>query len=97
MAFSIGGTIAWKACLIGLKIDNFYAVSSTRLRYETEKPNCYTNLFFGEKDVYKPSLDWHTSIGLKPNIFKDKEHQFYSEIENIEKICSEIITPNNIV
>jgi len=32
LAFSIGGTIGWKAALSGLKIKNLYAVSSTRLR-----------------------------------------------------------------
>jgi len=31
-----------------------YAVSSTRLRYESTKPSCNCELFFGDKDRYNP-------------------------------------------
>ena len=34
LAFSVGGTIAWKAALKGLKVSDLVAVSSNRLRYE---------------------------------------------------------------
>ncbi|MEO8237445.1 MAG: alpha/beta hydrolase [Flavobacterium sp.] len=44
LGFSIGGTIAWKAALKGLKVSHLIAVSSTRLRFETRfqiaKSNC---------------------------------------------------------
>lgn len=55
LGFSIGGTIAWKASLQGLKITHLLAVSSTRLRYETEVPNGIVKLYFGEKDPNKPN------------------------------------------
>ena len=90
LAFSIGGTIAWKAALLGLKTDRFYAISSTRLRYETEKPNCHTQLYFGEKDFHQPNLDWQANIGVKPYIFKGKEHKLYTEMDCIEKVCDQI-------
>ena len=55
LAFSIGGTIAWKACLMGLNINHLFAVSATRLRYETVKPNCNLVLQYGDLDENKPS------------------------------------------
>ena len=55
LAFSIAGTIACKAILKGLKVNNWFAVSATRLRYETEKPNCNIHLFYGEEDAFKPN------------------------------------------
>ena len=58
LAFSIGGIIAWKAGLKGLNINNFYAISSTRLRYESEKPSYAIKLYFGEKDLFKPDTNW---------------------------------------
>lgn len=97
LAFSIGGTIAWKANLMGLKIDNFYAVSSTRLRYETVKTNCHTKLFFGEKDEYKPNTKWFSNFGVKHEIIVNKGHKMYSDIDCIEKICVGIKTPNNTI
>ena len=95
LAFSIGGTIAWKAQLKGLKINNFYAISSTRLRYETSKPNCHTRFFFGEKDEYLPSSDWFNNIGIEPYIFTGKGHKLYSKIDCINEICNEIKTTYN--
>jgi len=57
LAFSIGGVIAWKAALKGLQFDCFYAVSSTRLRYETQKPDGILVLHYGEDDPYKPNTE----------------------------------------
>lgn len=60
LAFSIGGAIAWKACLKGLDVKKLYAISSTRLRYETEnrKPKQY---FILEKKITTSQI----IIGLK--------------------------------
>jgi len=90
LAFSIGGVIAWRAQLNGLKVTNFYAISSTRLRCEVVKPNCNINLYFGDKDNYKPTSDWFDKIEIKPKIFKGKEHQLYSENDCINEICNDI-------
>ena len=95
LAFSIGGTIAWKAQLKGLKINNFYAISSTRLRYETNKPNCHTRLYFGEKDEYLPNSDWFDNIGIEPDTFIDKGHKLYTENDCINEICNDIKTSYN--
>src|SRR5690606_7019633 len=48
LAFSTGGTIAWKAALRGLPMKSLYAISSTRLRLEMEKPIGDIKLLYGE-------------------------------------------------
>ena len=91
LAFSIGGFIAWKAILNGLKVNNLWAVSSTRLRYETEKPNSNTTLFFGKNDPYIPKTDWFNTLDIKHHIFEGKAHTMYSEPETIAFVCKTIL------
>ncbi len=69
LAFSIGGVIAWKAGLNGLKIGNFYAVSSTRLRNETKKPDGNLKVYFGSEDNFKPQIEWYKN-GSALNLIK---------------------------
>jgi pimeloyl-ACP methyl ester carboxylesterase len=91
LAFSIGGTIAWKAALKGLNIGSLFAVSSTRLRYENEIPTCKLKLYYGETDSNKPSEDWFEKLSIDFEIIKYKEHSFYKEITFIQLLCSEIL------
>lgn len=90
LAFSIGGVIAWKAGLNGLKIENLYAISSTRLRNETKKPNGNLNIYFGSKDKYKPKNDWHKNLIISNRTIKNKNHEMYKENEFAGEICKEI-------
>jgi hypothetical protein len=78
LAFSIGGTIAWKATLKGLNVRQLFAVSSTRLRYENEIPNGIIKLYYGENDTNKPSNDWFGKYSIDLEIIKNKEHNFYT-------------------
>ncbi|RKR09678.1 hypothetical protein C8C83_1325 [Flavobacterium sp. 90] len=91
LGFSIGGTIAWKAALKGLEVSNLFAVSSTRLRYETESPNCELKLYFGEKDSNKPHSQWYLDLNLNHEIIKDDNHQLYLMKNNVSLICSDIL------
>lgn len=91
LGFSIGGTIAWKACLSGLKAEYLFAVSSTRLRYETEKPLAKTELFYGEKDTFKPNEKWFQQIKIKENNYLNERHELYLKKEIAEDICKTII------
>ena len=91
LGFSIGGYIAWKSALEGLKVKEFIAISSTRLRYENEKPQCEIDLFYGENDKFKPENDWYNRLELKEKIFYNEEHDFYRNKENAINICDEII------
>lgn len=79
LAFSIGGTIAWKGALNGLPVTQMVLVSSTRLRFEKEKPNCKIQLIYAEDDVYKPNNDWANKLGLELKIIENKGHDFYTE------------------
>lgn len=90
LAFSIGGTIAWKAALKGLKINKFFSVSSTRLRYEIEKPHCYIELFFGEKDLFKPEQNWFEKLNLAAEIIEGEGHEIYKKKYIAQKICNQI-------
>ena len=88
LAFSIGGTIAWKANLAGLKVRNFYAVSATRLRYETEKPNSQIALIYGGLDAYRPQQDWFDDLSILEYMVLQKEgHELYQKRTVIQQIC----------
>jgi len=91
LAFSVGGTIAWKAGLKGLNVESLFAVSSTRLRYENEIPNGVIKLYFGENDGNKPTDDWFKKLSIDFEILKNKDHHFYTEKNFIRSICSEIL------
>lgn len=91
LGYSVGGLIAWKAGLSGLKIQNLYAVSSTRLRYETEKPLGSIKLFYGENDTYKPDNNWFEKLELKEYVIQNEEHELYKNKEIVESICKIIV------
>ncbi|WP_156831957.1 alpha/beta hydrolase [Kaistella palustris] len=93
LGFSIGGTVAWKSCLQGLSCRNIYAVSSTRLRKETEKPAVVTQLIYGENDPYKPDKKWYESMRLPETLIKGESHNFYRDKIRAYQIC-EMITKN---
>jgi len=90
LAFSIGGVIAWKAGLNGLNIDSFYAVSSTRLRNETKKPNGNLKVYFGYEDNFKPQIEWYNDLNISNRIIKNQNHEMYKEDEFANEICKEI-------
>ncbi|MEN2414075.1 alpha/beta hydrolase [Flavobacterium mesophilum] len=91
LGFSIGGTIAWKASLRSLKTSQLIAVSSTRLRFETEIPNCEIELYFGSNDFNKPNQQWSLDLKLTNNIFENEDHQLYLKKQNILLICSNFL------
>lgn len=91
LAFSIGGTIAWKSALKGLNVRSLFAASSTRLRYEGETPNGSIKLYYGENDCNMPNNNWFETISIDFEIIKNKQHDFYTEKECAISICSEIL------
>ena len=90
LAFSIGGTIGWKAALKGLKINRLYAVSSTRLRYETKRPSCIIQLIFGEKDAFKPENVWFKKLNIEAEIIENGQHEIYTKEDVINDLCKQI-------
>jgi len=91
LGFSIGGTIAWKAALKGLKVVNLIAVSSTRLRFETEAPNCKIRLYFGDKDLNAPNSKWFIDLKVSNHFFENQDHQLYLERKNVALICNNFL------
>ncbi len=79
LAFSVGATIAWKAMLVGLKVDRFFGVSGTRLRYEIEKPNARIELLFGDRDRFKPAKEWFTGLEIRQQLIKGAGHDLYEK------------------
>lgn len=94
LAFSIGGTIAWKAILEGFQTKKLYAISSTRLRYEKYIPNVKISLFYGESDLYKPTSDWFMSKNISPIIINKETHTLYQKQDCIKHISNHIIKNN---
>lgn len=95
LAFSIGGTIAWKFGIKSELIESLVGVSSTRLRHETSKPKGNIALYFGQHDANKPKVEWFDNMVLNCNILADQEHQFYQKAEFAEHICTQLITNLN--
>ncbi len=91
LAFSVGGTIAWKAGLSGLQLQNLLAVSSTRLRYETAKPNCDISLYYGDSDNFKPDESWCRTMNLQGVNIEKGGHHIYSDENIARRICSNLI------
>lgn len=91
LAFSVGGTIAWKAALRGLQVQNLFAVSATRLRYETKKPSTKVELFFGDDDSFLPDSKWFEDMQIKKHFITNHDHEMYREKEIAYDICSSII------
>lgn len=91
LAFSTGGTIAWKAALKGLPIKSLTAISPTRIRYEEEAPNIPMNLIFGECDTFKPEMKWAKKVGVELNVVPSFGHQLYSDEKIISEVCLELL------
>lgn len=90
LAFSMGGTIAWKYALASSKVEKLYCVSSTRLRYEADKPKAAVQLWFGERDAYTPSSKWFDAMQVPYEIVEDQGHELYKEMEFIQMLTKEI-------
>ncbi|WP_010183051.1 alpha/beta hydrolase [Aquimarina agarilytica] len=91
LAFSIGGTIAWKFGIKSKKIKTLICVSSTRLRKETERPNGKLALYFGEKDEFKPTTEWLSTMALEYKIISNKGHLLYHEPKFAKLVSNKLL------
>ena len=91
LAFSTGGTIAWKAALKGLPTKSLTAISPTRIRYEHEKPNVPMTLVYGENDAFQPDADWFKKMELSAEIVPNFGHNLYSDEKIISKVCFDLL------
>jgi len=91
LAFSTGGTIAYKAGLQGLPMKSLTAISATRIRLEDQKPNTELNLIYGECDKAKPGLKWAQSVDANINIVPNFGHMLYSDEKIISDVCLDLL------
>ncbi|KPM32473.1 Hypothetical protein I595_889 [Croceitalea dokdonensis DOKDO 023] len=91
LAFSTGGTIAWKAGLKGFKMKSLTAISATRIRFEETKPSCEIDLMYGENDVYRPNLEWAENVGVSMNVVPNFGHELYSDEKIITALCKGLL------
>ena len=91
LAFSTGGTIAWKANLEGLPMKSLYSVSATRIRLENKKPSIPTTLVYGDKDTNRPSDHWFKKLFLEKELISEFGHELYSDEIVIKKVCLDLL------
>ncbi len=91
LAFSTGGTIAWKAGLKGLPMKSLTAISPTRVRFEDDAPDCEIHLMFGECDQFKPGIKWSREVGVDFKIIPSFGHELYSDEKIISDVCMEML------
>jgi len=91
LAFSTGGTIAWKAALRGMPAKSLTLVSATRIRMESEKPNCDIDLLYGGNDSFAPTKEWATKLGLKLNVAPNFGHELYSDEKIIDEVSMNLL------
>lgn len=95
LGFSIGGLIAWKAALFGLSTTNLFAISSTRLRFETQRPTGKISLFYGSLDAFSPDKLWLERMGIELISLKEETHELYRKQEIAHFICGQILSKCN--
>ena len=91
LAFSTGGTIAWKAALLGLPMKSLYNVSATRLRMEEELIKAPVTLMYGSNDVNKPTQEWADNLGTTLELIPNFGHELYTDEKIIQKVCQDLL------
>ncbi|SDM74602.1 hypothetical protein [Kriegella aquimaris] len=91
LAFSTGGTIAWKAGLQGVPMKSLYAISATRVRYETIRPSGKVELMYGDRDENRPSGEWAKKLGCEMELIEGFGHTLYSDEKIIRKVCQDLL------
>lgn len=92
LAFSTGGTIAWKAAVKGLPMKSLYAISATRVRHENLKPACDTTLLYGGNDLFRPDMAWSDKLNIEMEVVPNFGHELYSDEKIIRKSCLDLLS-----
>ena len=92
LAFSTGGTIAYKAALKGLPVKSMTLVSATRIRFENEKPDCDMQLIYGGNDEFLPSEEWAQQLGLERTVIENFGHELYTDQKIIDEVSMGLLS-----
>ena len=79
VGFSVGGVIGWKSLVMSSSPNPLFALSSTRLRYEMDRPKGRISLLFGQNDPFKPSKEWSEVLGGSADCIPDENHEVYKK------------------
>lgn len=53
--------------------------------------NWKIELLYGEKDCFKPDIDWFQQMKIKENVYQNEGHELYQKREIAEYFCKRII------
>ncbi len=90
LAFSVGSSIAWKACLAGWKVPELFLVSGTRLRLEEQLPPANVHLLYGAEDSFRPREHWFRQLVLTAEIIPGQPHELYADPEVSSRLSKKI-------
>ncbi|WP_020535068.1 hypothetical protein [Lewinella cohaerens] len=91
LAFSIGGTIGWKAIQKGFSCGYFCAVSATRLRKEQEVFPVKGTLYYGADDPFRPDEQWsQQQVNLSCKLLSCYGHEAYTKPKVAKIIIDEL-------
>lgn len=77
LGFSIGGVVGWQFAVSSKLVTSLTCVSSTRLRYEDQRPSGPINLFFGADDPYLPTAAWFSKMKVRSVLIETCDHDLY--------------------
>ncbi len=70
---------------------SLYAISATRVRYETIRPSGKVELMYGDRDENRPSGEWAKKLGCEMELIEDFGHTLYSDEKIIRKVCQDLL------
>lgn len=92
LAFSIGGTIGWKAIQQGLICEYFCAVAATRLRKEHKIFPVKGKLYYGADDPFRPKEPWsQQQVNLSYELLHCYGHEAYTKPKVAKTIIDELL------
>lgn len=94
LAFCAGGTIAWKAGLMGLPMKSLYSVSALGLENFDWKPECPVNLLYGEYGDYRrqlPGSEWAEKVNATMEVVPKFGGDLYTDEIIIQKVCLNLL------
>ncbi len=94
LTFCAGGSIAWKAGMMGLPMKSLYAISPLNLEAYEWKPDCPIQLLYGEYGDYNkqlPSGAWVEKVNVSMECMPKYGYELYSDEKIIRKVSLELL------
>ncbi|MGB2128680.1 MAG: alpha/beta hydrolase [Flavicella sp.] len=90
LAFSVGGVIAWKFALRCTVVQNLVCVSSSRLRYEQNKPDTRFFLYYGALDAFISKATFFKYLAISYQIIHHAAHEMYRQKLVAATVCARL-------